>query len=140
MAAWSKADLAWFDSISKVFEGRVEREKWVEQSKKLASGWRPDREVGEKPAGLTILSGPRDGKADDLKLIWGVGPKLEKMLNGAGFFHFDQLAKWGAADIEWVDSQLGEFAGRAVRDKWVEQCKKLASGWRPASDVGEKPE
>ena len=42
--------------------------------------------------------------------------------------------------LEWVDSQLGEFAGRAVRDKWVEQCKKLATGWRPASDVGEKPE
>ncbi len=140
VAAWSKADVTWFDKISKVFEGRVEREKWVEQSKKLATGWRPDREIGEKPAGLTVLKGPRDGKADDLKLIWGVGAKLEKMLNGAGFFHFDQVAKWGPADIEWVDSQLGEFAGRAVRDKWVDQCKKLATGWRPSSDAGEKPE
>ncbi len=112
----------------------------VTRGKKLASGWRPDREIGEKPAGLTILSGPKDGKADDLKLIWGVGPKLGKMLNGAGFFHFAQIAAWGAADIEWVDRQLGEFAGRAVRDKWVEQCRKLATGWRPASDVGEKPE
>lgn len=82
----------------------------------------------------------RGGRADDLKLIWGIGPEIEKMLNGAGFFHFDQIAKWGGADIEWVDSQLGEFAGRAVRDKWAEQCKKLAAGWRPASDVGEKPE
>ena len=82
----------------------------------------------------------RDGKPDDLKLIWGVGPKLEILLNAAGFFHFDQIAKWGAADIERVASQLGEFGGRAVRDKWVEQCKKLATGWRPASDVGEKPE
>lgn len=91
VAAWTKADLRWFDSISKVYEGRVEREKWVEQSKKLASGWRPEREIGEKPAGLAILTGPRDGKADDLKLIWGVGPKLETMLNGAGFFHFDQI-------------------------------------------------
>ncbi len=140
VSAWTKADLTWLDTMSKAFEGRVEREKWVEQAKNLATGWRPDRVIGEKPAGLTILSGPRGGKADDLKLIWGVGPKLEKLLNGAGFFHFDQLAKWGAADIEWVDSQLGEFAGRAVRDKWVEQCKKLATGWRPASEVGEKPE
>lgn len=140
IAVWTKADLNWFDTNSKAFEGRVEREKWVEQATKLATGWRPDREIGEKPAGLTVLSGPRDGKADDLKLIWGVGPKLEKMLNVAGFFHFDQVAKWGAADIEWVDSQLGEFAGRAVRDKWVDQCKKLATGWRPASDVGEKSE
>jgi predicted flap endonuclease-1-like 5' DNA nuclease len=140
VSAWTKADLTWFDTMCKAFEGRVEWEKWVEQAKKLASVWRPDREIGEKPAGLTVLSGPRGGKADDLKLIWGVGPKLEKLFNGASFFHFDQLAKWGAADIEWVDSQLGEFAGRAVRDKWVEQCKKLATGWRPESEVGEKPE
>ena len=108
-----------------------------EQCKQLATGWRPEREIGDKPKDL--LTGPRGGKADDLKLIWGVGPKIEQMLNKAGIYHFTQVASWTDRELEWVDSQMGDFAGRAVRDKWIEQCKKLATGWRPSSDVGEKP-
>jgi hypothetical protein len=90
--------------------------------------------IGDKPADL--LSGPRGGKADDLKLIWGVGPKLEKMLNGAGIYHFEQMAKWTDRELAWVDSQLGDFAGRAVRDKWIEQAQKLSAGWRPSKEAG----
>ncbi len=41
------------------------------------------------------LDAARGGKADDLKLVWGIGPKLEKMLHGMGIFHFDQIAAWG---------------------------------------------
>ena len=137
IANWTGKDLAWFDGLLPAFKGRAVSEKWIEQCRRLASGWRPEREIGDKPK--DILSGPRGGRADDLKLIWGVGPKLEAMLNAAGFYHFDQIAKWTGREIEWVDTQLGDFAGRAVRDKWVEQCTKLATGWRPASDVGERP-
>jgi NADH-quinone oxidoreductase subunit E len=31
------------------------------------------------------------------------------------------------------------FKGRAVRDAWIEQSQKLATGWRPDSAVGDKP-
>jgi predicted flap endonuclease-1-like 5' DNA nuclease len=137
IANWTGKDLAWFDSLSPAFKGRAVSEKWIEQCQKLATGWRPEREIGDKPK--DILTAPRNGKADDLKLIWGVGPKLEALLNKAGFYHFDQIAKWTVREIEWVDTQLGDFAGRAVRDKWVEQCKKLVTGWRPDSDVGQRP-
>lgn len=87
-----------------------------------------------------LLGGPRGGKADDLKLIWGVGPKLEKVLNGIGVFHFDQIAAWSDRDLEWVDSQLGDLSGNPRREKWVDQCRKLAAGWRPQSDAGDKPD
>ena len=86
-----------------------------------------------------LLKTPRAGKGDDLKLIWGVGPKLEKMLNGMGVWHFDQIAAWGKAELAWVDERLEGFKGRAARDEWVKQCKKLAKGWRPDNAVGEKP-
>ena len=137
LAHWNDKDVAWFDALLPEFHGRAVREKWVEQSMKLATGWRPEREIGDKPKDL--LTAARGGKADDLKLIWGVGPKLEQTLNKAGIYHFSQIASWTDREIEWVDSQMGDFAGRAVRDKWIEQCKKLVSGWRPSSDVGEKP-
>ncbi|WP_121630008.1 NADH-quinone oxidoreductase subunit E [Tropicibacter alexandrii] len=82
-------------------------------------------DVGEKPAGLTEA---RDGKPDDLKQIKGVGPKLEKLLNSLGFYHFDQIAAWTEAELAWVDANLEGFRGRASRDEWVAQAKVLAGG------------
>lgn len=74
------------------------------------------------------LSGPRKGQsADDLKLLKGVGPGLEKTLNELGFYHFDQIAGWRKKEIEWVDSRL-KFKGRIERDEWVKQAKVLAKG------------
>ncbi|MDE4275534.1 NADH-quinone oxidoreductase subunit E [Phaeobacter gallaeciensis] len=73
------------------------------------------------------LSEARGGKADDLKMLKGVGPKLEETLNELGFFHFDQIAKWTDAEIAWVDSRL-KFKGRIERDGWIEQSKQLAAG------------
>ena len=74
------------------------------------------------------LSAARDGGADDLKKIKGVGPKLEGVLNEMGFYHFDQIAAWSADEVAWVDQNLKGFKGRVTRDDWVEQAKLLASG------------
>ena len=66
-------------------------------------------------------------QVDDLKLIAGVGPKLEKLLHELGVYTFRQIASWGPAEIKWVDDHL-KFKGRIVRDKWVEQADALAAG------------
>lgn len=86
----------------------------------------------------TLLEAARDGKPDDLKLIAGVGPKLEELLHKLGVYHYDQIAGWNEMNIQWVDQHLGSFRGRALRDKWIEQSGKLATGWRPSKD-GAKP-
>ena len=80
---------------------------------------------GKKPR---TMKAPRKSGADDLKMIKGVGPKLETMLNEMGFYHFDQVAKWGAEEIAWVDQNLEGFKGRVSRDNWVAQAVKLAAG------------
>jgi predicted flap endonuclease-1-like 5' DNA nuclease len=80
---------------------------------------------GIKPATLVAA---RDGGADDLKLIKGIGPKLEKLCNSLGFYHFDQIAAWSADEIAWVDANLEGFKGRVSRDNWVAQAKVLAEG------------
>lgn len=79
----------------------------------------------DKPA---TLGAPREGGADDLKKIKGVGPKLEALLHRLGFFHFDQIANWTDREVAWVDQNLEGFKGRVVRDNWVEQAKDLAAG------------
>jgi NADH-quinone oxidoreductase subunit E len=80
---------------------------------------------GKKPE---TLKKARAAGADDLKMIKGVGPKLETMLNGMGFYHFDQVANWGAEEVAWVDQNLEGFKGRVSRDDWVAQAVKLAAG------------
>ncbi|PKP74079.1 MAG: hypothetical protein CVT84_10280 [Alphaproteobacteria bacterium HGW-Alphaproteobacteria-6] len=75
-----------------------------------------------------MLAAPRGGVADDLKMIRGVGPALERVLNGIGVWHFDQIASWKARDIAFVDSRMDRFKGRITRDEWVAQARILARG------------
>ena len=82
-------------------------------------------EGGEDEAKPELLKEARGGKADDLKKIKGVGPKLEKELNEAGVFHFDQIASWSKEEVYWADNHLVSFKGRVSRDSWVAQAKDL---------------
>ena len=82
----------------------------------------PTDEADDKPE---LLTEARGGQADDLKKIKGVGPKLEKELNAAGVFHFDQIASWSPEQIAWADQHLVSFKGRVSRDDWVTQAKEL---------------
>lgn len=81
--------------------------------------------AGTRPASLAAA---REDTPDDLKLIKGVGPKLEVLLHSLGFYHFDQIAGWNDAEIAWVDQNLEGFKGRVSRDDWVAQAKILAAG------------
>jgi NADH-quinone oxidoreductase subunit E len=69
----------------------------------------------------------KPAKPDDLKMIAGVGPKIEKILHELGIFTFAQVAAWKKAEREWVDGYL-KFSGRIERDDWVKQAKALAKG------------
>ncbi|TCL70415.1 NADH-quinone oxidoreductase subunit E [Rhizobium sp. BK251] len=75
-----------------------------------------------RPAGIEKPSTP-----DDLKMISGVGPKIEATLNELGIFTFAQIAGWKKAEREWADAYLN-FRGRIERDDWVKQAKALAKG------------
>jgi NADH-quinone oxidoreductase subunit E len=94
-----------------------------------------DAGTAERPE---ALDAPRAGKADDLKLIRGVGPKLEALLHSLGVFHFAQIASWTGAELAWIDDNLEGFRGRASRDGWVGQAKVLAEGGDTAFSAAKK--
>jgi predicted flap endonuclease-1-like 5' DNA nuclease len=62
---------------------------------------------------------------DDLKLIVGVGPVLERMLQQLGITTYRQIALWTERDIDEFDAKLHEFPGRIRRDAWVTQAREL---------------
>ncbi|PZU83216.1 MAG: NADH-quinone oxidoreductase subunit NuoE [Shinella sp.] len=82
----------------------------------------PSLDAKNRPAGIEKPETP-----DDLKMISGVGPKIEGVLNSIGIFTFAQIAGWKKAEREWVDGYL-KFSGRIERDDWVKQAKALAKG------------
>ena len=64
-------------------------------------------------------------KADDLKLISGVGPKMEEKLHQLGIYTFEQVSKMTDIEYDLLDSIIDEFPGRAKRDDWAGQASKL---------------
>ncbi|MCM2503569.1 NADH-quinone oxidoreductase subunit NuoE [Aureimonas altamirensis] len=72
-----------------------------------------------EPGGL-LHEVPAD--ADDLKVLNGVGPKIEAALNEIGVYRLSQVAGWTQAELAWVDKRLG-LGGRAARDGWAEQAR-----------------
>jgi len=97
--------------------------------------WKYDKDADGSAGDVTVegvapatLDRPRDGGADDLKRIKGIGPKLEKLCNSKGFYHFDQIANWTPAEVAWVNENLVGFKGRVSRDNWVQQAHLLATG------------
>ncbi len=78
-----------------------------------------------EPVAKAPKAGRTTGKADDLKKIEGIGPKLEQVLNEKGIRRFAQLAALDVAALDALDREIG-LGGRAVRDDWSGQARKLA--------------
>jgi predicted flap endonuclease-1-like 5' DNA nuclease len=64
--------------------------------------------------------------ADDLTRMTGIGPKLSVALAELGVTRFAQIAGWTAEDLAEMDTALS-LKGRAVREAWVAQAKRLAA-------------
>mgnify|MGYP003630876580 FL=1 len=76
--------------------------------------------AAEAPAAAAATTG-----ADNLKKMTGVGPALEKKLNGAGITTFAQIAALSEAQIAELEEQLS-LSGRFEKDGWVAQAAELA--------------
>jgi large subunit ribosomal protein L21 len=93
--------------------------------------------VSEKPAKAPkaaakaeAAQAPAAGFKDDVKLIGGVGPALEKKLAAAGVTSLNQIAAWTADDVAKFDAELN-FKGRIEREEWIDQAKDLIAGKPP---------
>jgi predicted flap endonuclease-1-like 5' DNA nuclease len=139
IANWSAGDVDKVDDHLGEFKDRIGREEWIPQAKLLAAGNMTEWEriygtvkkvaVAAGAVALTAIGIPAAvGKADDLLQIKGIGPKLNTLLIGLGVTRFDQIAAWGAGEIDKVDDHLGNFKNRITRDSWVEQAGLLAKG------------
>lgn len=67
-------------------------------------------------------------RIEDLKLIHGIGPEIEKKLNGVGIYTFAQLTAMLPADISAAVAGLaGASTDRIIKQDWIGQARKLAT-------------
>ena len=62
---------------------------------------------------------------DDLKVIKGVGPKMEKILHSMGVKTYFQLGAFDDDAIADLNDAIDTFPGRIERDEWIKQAKEL---------------
>ena len=84
------------------------------------------RATRERGGGIPAPAEPPTGP-DDLKMIAGIGPVLERALNAHGITSFAQIAALKKRDIAELEEKL-KFPGRVARDEWIKQAKALAKG------------
>jgi len=138
IAGFTRKDVTAVDDMLS-FKGRIDRDEWIKQARILMKGGsytrtkKVKRKTATKKRRVTKrktkmkafgMKKPVGRKADDLKLISGVGKVLERTLHRKGIYFYQQIAGFSRKDVRAVDDMLS-FKGRIDRDKWIAQAKKL---------------
>jgi NADH-quinone oxidoreductase subunit E len=126
----------------KVTEAKAEGERKKADADHNANG-EPNRAMREDATGAESAAGKLDGgksvkkvrklfeapegKRDDLTLIMGIGPAIEKTLNAMGITTYRQVADLTEAQIEAVETEAG-FRGRVTKNNWLHQADVLDRG------------
>jgi large subunit ribosomal protein L19 len=134
------------DSIEVVRRGRVRRAKlYYLRGRRGKAARIPERQEarrGKKAEPFKGFTRPK-GAPDDLKLIKGISPELEKKLNKLGLIKFDQIANLTDDEIIKLDEEL-VLKGAIERDDWVAKAVELmaetTAGEVPAEAEDDEPE
>lgn len=110
----------------------------AKEEKKAAPA--PKKEEAPKAAAPKKEAMPKAAKADDLKKIEGIGPKIAETLTAAGVATFTELAKTSSEKISEI---ITDVRGNHVTDTWPKQAQMAADGkwdelkkWQDEMDGG----
>jgi large subunit ribosomal protein L19 len=126
------------DSIEVVRRGRVRRAKlYYLRGLRGKSARIPEKQTARvKPEAFKGFTKPK-GQPDDLKLIPGVTPELEKKLNKLNLVKFEQIANLSDDEIAKLDDTL-KLNGQIENDDWtakaVELMAETTAGEVPVED------
>ncbi len=91
----------------------------------------PQAAVAAAPAAKAeapVDAGLDAGAPDDLKVINGIGPKIEEALAELGVTRFAQIAAWDEAARQDFAARLGRLGRRIEAEDWVGQARALGKG------------
>ena len=72
---------------------------------------------------------------DDLRAIYGIGPKFEKGLHAAGIQRYRQIADWTEDDVETIAAALNIKPARILKAGWIESARTLLAEREETDDA-----
>ena len=108
--------------------GRIKKDRWVEQAAALMK-----TKAGKEKKKKKKKSAKRASQTptDDLKLIEGIGPKIEEVLNKAGIKTWKQLAEQSVDNLRKILASAGKRFTLHKPDSWPQQARLAAEAkWK----------
>ncbi len=116
--------------------GRIQKDRWVEQAARLA---KPVETKKKKSARAKTAKSNVRPQRDDLKLIEGIGPKIEEVLNKAGIKTWRELAKQEVEQLRTILASAGKRFTMHQPDSWPEQARLAAEGkWKELKELQDR--
>ena len=105
------------------FPGRIEKDNWVVQAYRLAEA------KGSEETPVVIASSHPEGKAEtDLKIIEGVGPKIEELLKANGIQDWNDLREAEVEQLHEILISAGDHMRVHDPSTWPQQAQLAATG------------
>ena len=120
----ARFDQAMIDEVTKkigYFEGRIEKDDWVGQAAKL------HEQKLENPFDFAVEKSTATVE-DDLKIIEGVGPKIEQLLKDAGLLSLQQVAETEVGQLRDILEAAGDRYRIHDPGTWPAQARLAANG------------
>ena len=114
--------------------------KWDElvEYQKFTDGGRDDKGDGSSPSKVEKLLVKRLGfstNPEDLKIVEGIGPKIEGLLKDAGINNWSDLAAANLDKLKEILANAGERYRLADPSTWAKQAELAAAGkWRELTE------
>ncbi len=131
IAAFNPNDEELFNHMLELPKGKIQTSVWVYQARKLINlEENPQVTLSRIGSKKDHLDFERIGEAstaqkDNLQVIKGIGPFIEKKLNAIGIFNFQQIAYFNEEDIDEINDIIELGSGHIKTDDWVGQAKRM---------------
>ena len=84
--------------------------------------------IGAANAPMAAATPSKEVKADDLRKIEGIGPKIAGLLNNAGIYSFSDLASQSEEALKEILTNAGGIYGSKNPSTWAAQSEMAANG------------
>lgn len=122
IAGWDSARVMEVTEAIQYFPGRIDRDNWVEQAALLAL------RKQENPEAFQGKPGALSNDPEDLKIVEGIGPKIEELLKVAGINNWEALAGAEVALLRDILESAGPSFQIHDPSTWPAQARLAANG------------
>jgi len=123
ISTWDSNRIAAITEAIGHFKGRIEKDDWVGQAAQLALEKQENPEAFKKDNASALSDDPKD-----LKVVEGIGPKIEEVLKQAGINDWAALAETEATRLREILDQAGPRFKMHDPETWPAQARLAETG------------